>query len=420
MNLLSAHLAASFCYLPARNISNQYLVENNSLSEATEELSASIKKYSGIDERRYSREDEAASDLATRAILPLILQDSSLKNEIGALLVATTSGDYPSPATANFLHRSLQLNPQVHCLDIASSCTSYLSAFRAAFGFLASNANTIVVAAEVKHKSLCKSDIRTLSLFSDGAGGVYLKNSLHCNSQFLFAYQEVNSELADNICIPVGGGRNWYSLENKNDIYLRFLEPKKMFLHTVKSLVTAVLSMYSTYKEKFVENELNLIFIHQANKNIIQEVRKKLPKNIAKKIPSLMSDVGNMVCASLPVLRVRVKFLQALICFYKEPFKKEELIRVFTDLCAKHSNFSYNRYDGGIIFKFFFNNEDLFIYDDGCVNLEDCWLTRIAEDEFYFLLENVDKDYFSSEGQSVDFWLSAGGGFQTVGVIHSH
>ncbi|MES2616011.1 MAG: hypothetical protein V4591_11425, partial [Bdellovibrionota bacterium] len=286
MNLLKTHLSASFCYLPRIRITNRYLVEkilhkNIDSLNSNEKIIQSIEKFTGIVERRYSLEEEAASDLAARAIFPLILHNAELKNEIGALLVATTSGDFPSPATSNWVHSSLQLPVNVQCLDVASSCTSFLSALRASFGFLASNANTVVVASEVKHKGLSKSDIRTLSLFADGAGGVYLKNSPQPNSQFLFAHQEVHSELAKNICIPVGGSRNNFSLENSHRIYLQLLEQKKMFLFTVKMLVNAVLNLYDSFSQTFPGKVLNLIFIHQANKNIVEAVKSKLPENIA-------------------------------------------------------------------------------------------------------------------------------------------
>ncbi len=423
MNLLSAHLESSFCCLPARKISNftlfnDILTQEKSVLKTEMEILSSIKKYTGIEERRYSYENEAASDLAIKAIKPLFLSNPLLKEGIKAILIATTSGDYPSPATANWVHRGLQLNTNVQCLDVSSSCSSFLSAFRAAFGFLSSHSGALVAASEVKHKGLSKSDIRTLSLFADGSGGVYLKNNSKPNSQFLFAHQEVNTELANNISIPVGGSREFYSEDNKNNVHLQFLEPKKMFVHTVKSIVSAILNLYNTYLNNPQYEKLNFIFIHQANRNILEEVRSRLPNHLSSKIPSLMADVGNMVSASLPVLRVRVLFLQTLICFHKRPFKKDELVSVFLNACSKNAKFKYYCHCGGIIFESLFS-EKLFIFDDGCLSLEESWLTRISEDEFYFILENAYRDNFLDTNFGVDFWVSAGGGFQTLGIIHS-
>ena len=255
-------------------------------------------------------------------------------------------------------------------------------------------------------------------MFADGAGGFYLSEHPEFRSSFEFAYQEINSELANHILTPAGGSRFPYCLEMEDQIYLRFLEPKKMFLHTVKSIVKCVLALVDNLTKKKQEKSLRYIFIHQANKNILNEVRSQLPLPISKKIPSLMSDVGNMVCASLPVLRSRVLFLWSLICSYDGEINKSNLCDVFLLLCNINSDFKFKINPDGIVFYCRVGHENISIFDGGSKTLEESWLNQIEQDEFRFIYDNIDKVEFSISQSQTDLWVSAGGGFQTLGVIH--
>lgn len=171
-SLIFANLNLSFCCLPSIKVSNLNIAkEFSTQNKCPSDVAIAMSRHTGIFERRYAKSSEAASDLAIKALKNTPISPS----EIGGLIVATTSGDYPSPATAHLVHKGLNLPNHVHCLDVASSCTSFLSALRSSFGFIATNENTIIVASEVKHKGLAKDDLRTLSLFGDGCAGIYLK-----------------------------------------------------------------------------------------------------------------------------------------------------------------------------------------------------------------------------------------------------
>lgn len=396
-------LSSSFCYIPTRKISS------NDIS----------KKHTGISQRRYAQTCEAASDMGTKAILPLFENKGELKNKINALLTATTSGDYPSPATAHFIHRELELNNDVLCFDVASSCSSFLSAVCASFGLLNSNLYTIVIAAEVKHKGLDPNDFRTNSLFGDGSGGILLKKTNKKNSKLVILHKEVNSKLANYICTPVGGSREPTTLENIHKNKLCILEPKFMFIHTVKSIVSAIEKCFLQFEKNFHKKSCNFIFIHQANKNILLAVKEKLEKNIANKIPLLISDIGNTACASLPILRARFNFLRSLIHFLGKTIRRDEFIEIFLDVCKINKKFSYKQTLTGLIFTAQWLNENVVIVEDGVFSLEECWVMSIHEQEFNDVIGIIyhEKKSYKSKNY-LDLWIVAGGGFQTIGVGH--
>ncbi len=430
-NIIFANLNSSFCCLPSIKMSNLDIAKDiSNLQKSTIDIANSIFKYTGIFERRYAQPNEAASNLAIKAI-----ENTSVnKQSIEALIVATTSGDYPSPATAHFIHKGLNLNKQIHCLDVASSCSSFLSAFRCSLGFISTNSNTLIVATEVKHKGLLKDDLRTRSLFGDGAAGVFLEKINHAKSGhdlFQFCYQESISSLAENICIPVGGTREPTNIENIHRNKLEFQNPKVTYLQIVKSITEAVEKSWKQRNQIIFENfgftQFNLpgmIFIHQANKNIINDVKNRLNKDIADCIPILMGDTGNMVCASLPVLRTRIMFLKSLFYFKKSKLIKKDLIDYFCITCKKSDLFSFKIINNGIQFRAQWENESIYIFDDGSTSLEDSWLSKLCEEEFNDLqisFENQLISYQNPKSEQIkcmDIWVTAGGGFQTIAMIH--
>lgn len=424
------HILHSFCYLPALIIRNDELAKSFATAEkSAAALSATILKHTGIEQRRYAQPDEATSDLIVHAV-----QNSSIQKEkLDAVVVATTSGDHPSPATAHFVHAGLKLPHAVHCFDVASSCSSFLSAFRSTLGVLfTSNNNVLIAAAEVKNTGLPPTDLRTRSLFGDGAAGIVLKRKvINKNYDFFqFCYQETNSDIIQNIIIPVGGSRMPTTISNIHDNKLYLKQPKETFLIIVKSLLKAIqiawlarTKLLNEMNEKSPESIPCTIFIHQANKNILIEVKEKLNPELSKKIPILMADIGNTVCASLPILRTRFLFIKSIIKYENNFVCKNELISYFKFLCGKSNYIKYSIKNTGISFTTVWENETIEIFDAGSTCLEDSWLEQIKTEEYSEIITLIKNENISCKNKltnlkSLDIWIAAGGGFQTIALLH--
>lgn len=427
---LQGHILNSFCCLPAIIQKNVEIAkEFESIDKPVALLSASMLKHTGIAQRRYAQYDEASSDLIIKAV-----QATSMTlTDISAIVVATTSGDCPSPATSHFVHAGLKLHENVHCFDVASSCSSFLSALRSAFGvMLTSQKHVMVAASEVKNKGLPKTDLRTRSLFGDGAAGLLLKQKENNDNYdfFYYCHEESNTKIIHNIIIPVGGSKAPTTIENihKNKLFLN--QPKETYAIIVKALVKAIEKSWTERTEllkSMNENEPETIpctiFIHQANKNILKEVKQKINSKLSHKVPILMADIGNTVCASLPILRTRFLFLKSIISFENNFVTKNELLNYFKLLCQKTNKFSYTNKNNGIVFKAFFANEVIEIFDEGCTSIDNCWLQQIDSDEYLEILFLLKDMHFTCNEKVtrikyVDIWITAGGGFQTVALLH--
>jgi 3-oxoacyl-[acyl-carrier-protein] synthase III len=384
---LNCFVAASSFSL-GDNIVGQKELEQ--ICEKTFESEKHLENQTGIKSRRYVNNEKSTSDLASECIERMFQKFD--RKKVRYLIVATTSPDCPSPATAHFLHQKLNLNPDVLCFDVASSCTSFLSALMASSGLVSSlkeDEFVLLVAAEVKSKSLGK-DVRMRSLFSDGACAMLIKNGAqNINFGFHFCYNKTRSEFVENICIPVGGSKVPATVKNIENFHLRMTEPKMLFRETVKEILHGILSCWDhRCKLGFDEKTPGLILVHQANANILKEVRDRLPENLKSRMPILMNDIGNTVCASLPILRARMGCFE----FLNAAQRNETLWPAF----ASGSEASTS---------------------------EHFFLPQFQSDLLAADIDEADRINVAARGSNLqnvrsDIWVAAGGGFQTVGCVH--
>jgi 3-oxoacyl-[acyl-carrier-protein] synthase-3 len=382
------------------------MVSNFDLSP-TAEGSERLWRQTGIRTRRYALAEEAASDLAAQALTPALTPE--VRSHLRALVLATTSPDYPSPATAAYVHAALDLSSSTLAFDVASSCTSFLSGLLAALGLVESGGQVALVASEVKHKSL-GDDERMRALFADGAAALILGRG-DGREGFLPTFARVDHALAHHIQIPVGGSRAPVSLSNLADARLRMVEPRMVFRHTVKAFHDAIMACWEARAEACARLGLassavpGFVYCHQANANILREVRDRLPDEVARRMPILMEDVGNMVCASLPVARTRLRLLERL--WLPEGFRSPTSIDgLVVDTREEAESLRVEDRAGG----FFLER-----------------LGRETRDDLHACLRAGQGDgpiapSLAQPGASrprIDAWVAAGGGFQTLGVLHA-
>ncbi len=85
-----------------------------------------LKRVMGFSKRRAALSTTTSSDLALYGIRYLLENDLLKKEEIGALLVLSTSPDYYIPPMSNVLHGELGLPFDVVCMDISQACAAYV------------------------------------------------------------------------------------------------------------------------------------------------------------------------------------------------------------------------------------------------------------------------------------------------------
>nr|WP_202451898.1 ketoacyl-ACP synthase III [Streptomyces sp. SID4948] len=121
--------------------------------------------------RRYAAPHEASSDLAVHAAESALEQAGISADRIDYIIVSTSTGDSPSPPTANVVQHQLGAY-NAACMDLNVVCSGFVYGLALARDLISLNPGSLVLvlAAEVYSRILDFNDRRTAALFADGAG----------------------------------------------------------------------------------------------------------------------------------------------------------------------------------------------------------------------------------------------------------
>ena len=101
-------------YLPGKRVENEEIENRLGLERGY------IYKRTGV-KYRYFSEIEKIEELAVKAVKKILEKANVLKEEIGLIIVATTSTNKLMPGISNFIQREINIEKCI-CLDILAGC----------------------------------------------------------------------------------------------------------------------------------------------------------------------------------------------------------------------------------------------------------------------------------------------------------
>ncbi|HUK57491.1 MAG TPA: beta-ketoacyl-ACP synthase III [Nitrospiria bacterium] len=288
-----AQIAGTGFYVPERRVTNQDLAVSVHLDDA------GIQKRTGIQERRWVRKNQAASDLATEAVRAALEQAGCEAMDLEAIILATTSPDMWFPSTACLVQKNLHA-PNAFAMDVSASCSGFLFALSVAEQFIRSGrAKTVAaVAAEVKSRFLNRSDPATAILFGDGAGAVVLKPS-EGESGLLSIRLYSDGSRSGMIQIPAGGSRRPISKRSlAEEQHVIRMKGGSLFKAAVQRLTAVTHEILKSHRLQ--PSDIHHFVFHQANTRILSAVAKRLCISRDRLVMTL-DRYGNTSSASLPM-----------------------------------------------------------------------------------------------------------------------
>jgi 3-oxoacyl-[acyl-carrier-protein] synthase-3 len=169
-NMQNVKIIGTGSYLPTKVLTNEDLEK---MVDTNHEW---IITRTGIAERRIAEDNEATSDVATKAALKA-LKDSNIKpEEIDLIIVTTNSQDMIFPATACLVQKKIKA-VNAATFDLQAGCTGAVYALITAWQYIATGFynNVLIIGAETLSKFVDWTDRNTCILFGDGAGAAVLK-----------------------------------------------------------------------------------------------------------------------------------------------------------------------------------------------------------------------------------------------------
>ena len=159
-------------YLPAEVVSNQTVAARAGVTEEW------IVRKTGIRSRRYAADDEATSDLAVKAAEAALANAGITADQLGWLVLATSTPDHPQPATACLVQNRIGA-VRAAAFDVNAVCAGFVFATITASRLLPGGPPeapryALVIGADVYSRIIDRTERRTAVLFGDGAGAVVL------------------------------------------------------------------------------------------------------------------------------------------------------------------------------------------------------------------------------------------------------
>ncbi len=288
-------------YVPLRIITNEKLV-----NEFPEWSISKISSKIGIEERHVSNEDETASDLAFLAAQNLFNKGNIKRENIDFILFCTQSPDYFLPTSACILQERLHLSTHCGALDYNLGCSGYVYGLALAKGLVTAGIaqNVLLLTGETYSKYIHPKDKGNRTIFGDAGTATVISNE--GIAEIMEFCLGTDGSGARNLIVKNGGMRNRilnneviYD-ENGNPLsddhlYMNGSEIFTFTLDRIPSLVNEILLKNNLEKEN-----IDLFIFHQANKYMLDFLRKKIKIEKDKFLVNF-SLFGNTVSNTVPI-----------------------------------------------------------------------------------------------------------------------
>lgn len=304
---MEAYIKAIAYYLPEKVVTNEQLVE-----EFPEWSVDKIAKKVGINERHIAADDETAGDMAFKAAEKLIFENGIDKSTIDFVLLCTQSPDYFLPSTSCIIQHKLGLSTKCGAFDFNLGCSGYEYGLAMAKSLIVSGIaqNILLLTAETYNKHIHPKDKGNRTIFGDGASASLIsKEGFARIGEFVLG---TDGSGYDRLIHKTGAMRHYERLndfhedENGNPLSSDhlFMDGKAIFDFT--SDVVPPMIEETLAKNGIAENEVNLYVFHQANKYMINYLR-KLMEIDKEKFYVFMETVGNTVSSTIPIALCEAK-----------------------------------------------------------------------------------------------------------------
>jgi len=265
----------------------------------------------GIERRRIVDPGTCTSDLCYAAAERLIKELEWEKSEIDVLVFVSHTADYKLPATSCILQNRLGLPVSCMTLDISLGCSGYIHGLKVISSLLSSGGmhKGLLLAGNTQSSYASFEDKSAYPLFADAGTATAIEYDENDNEMF-FEFGTDGSGY-QSIIVPDGGCRNPVNQESfvvkdyGNGIKRSRLHEGLDGLEVFSFGILRAPQSVNTLLEKFniSKDDIDYFLFHQANKFMVERIRKKL--NIpSEKVPYNIRDFGNTSCATIPLLMV--------------------------------------------------------------------------------------------------------------------
>lgn len=321
------------------------VVTNEELEQRFGLASGWIEQRTGFRARRYASPAQATSDLATAAATQAIERSGCSVDDIGFILLATSTPDHLLPGTAPLV--ASLLGSSAPAFDLMAACTGFVYGLMTADHLVRSSGrHVLLIGANILSRRVNPNDQSTAILFGDAAGAVVLGPSVKDGDMHETTTRESTDsgfepiagqprresdasqrtfstpsrpagsrpfntrgvlattghsagEHATQLFIPAGGSRQpWHPDLPDSERFMQMPSGQSVFKLAVKSMLA---DCNSVLDEANIEpNEVDWLIAHQASQRIVSELGRRLTVP-EERVAWWLAEYGNSSSATIPV-----------------------------------------------------------------------------------------------------------------------
>ena len=299
----SSYISKISYYLPSAVLTNEDL--NRDFPEWSVEK---ISKKTGIYKRTIAAENETSGDMAIEAARKLFAEHNVNPDEIDFLMLCTQSPDYFLPTTACIVQDKLGLKQTTGALDFNLGCSGYVYGLGLAKGLIETGqaSNVLLITSETYSKFLHPKDKSVKTIFGDAAAATLIKGADGDGSKIHSLVFGTDGAGAENLIVKTGAMRqraaneslvtdSYGNIHDDNSLYMNGME---LFVFTLKIALKTLESVLE--KAALDIDDIDLFIFHQANRYMLDELRKKLHISESK-FYTYFENCGNTVSSTIPI-----------------------------------------------------------------------------------------------------------------------
>ncbi|MGC0785180.1 beta-ketoacyl-ACP synthase III [Pantoea agglomerans] len=271
-------------YLPSQ------IRTNADLEKMVETSDEWIVTRTGIRERRIAAPEETVATMGFSAAQRALEMAGIEANDVGLIIVATTSSSHAFPSSACMIQQMLEIK-DCAAFDLAAACAGFTYALSVADQYIKNGAvkHALVIGADVLARALDPEDRGTIILFGDGAGAVVLGQSEE--QGIISTHLHADGRYSQLLTLPYQDRAHQdqpaYVTMSGNEVF-------KVAVTELAHIVDETLQANNLDREM-----LDWLVPHQANLRIISATAKKLGMTMDKVVVTLDRH-GNTSAASVP------------------------------------------------------------------------------------------------------------------------
>ena len=294
MNRRRVKISGLGTYVPPK------LLTNEDLEKLVETSNEWILQRTGIKQRHIVEPGVATSDLAKEAAEQAMRQAGVTPDQIGFIVVGTTTPDTIFPSTAcNVQHKIGATN--AWGFDLGAACSGFTYSLTTAMQMVASGQHdhALAIGADVMSSIIDYRDRTTCVLFGDGAGAVVVSAADEEEPAIIDWAHEIDGSGGPALCMPAGGSKLPASHETV-DQRLHYVKQDGQAVFKFAVRKTEEISRRLLDRNGIDPTEIDLFVSHQANRRIINAASERLGFP-PEKVMINLEMYGNTTAGTIPL-----------------------------------------------------------------------------------------------------------------------